>query len=214
MTDMHEPSESPPAAIPVGIPEARPLSASPSPDATAQPSAGAPPEVLGYAGLDGVRTAAWRRGKQVVLLKNAALPFRCVKCNSPAEGKPLRRNFSWHHPAIYLTIFIGLLGYVIVALCVRKTARISFGLCPRHRAQRAWGVAMSWLFILGCFGLVACAALFDNLAFTGLGLLSLILGLAIYLVAAQPLTPSRIDDQWVWLRGAGKDYLDSLPPGS
>src|SRR3954468_23626244 len=51
----------------------------------------------------------WEDNGLLVLRKNAVLPDRCVKCNAPAEGFRLRRNLSWHQPAIYLTIFIGLL---------------------------------------------------------------------------------------------------------
>ncbi len=211
MTDMHERSEPPPVAIPVDVAQAIPLSDAASARTAAHSPAGGPPTVLGYAGMDGVRAAVWRRGKLIVFRKNTALPFRCVKCNAPAHGKPLRSNLSWHPPAIYLTILIGLIIYVIVALCVQKSARISFGLCARHRRRRARVVAVSWLFALTCVSLIVCSIPLDNPAFAVLGLLILILGLVLYLIFARSLTAARIDNEWVWLRGAGEEFLDTLP---
>ncbi len=77
-----------------------------------------------------------RKGKQLVVELGAVFPDRCLKCNAPAEGFKKRFNVSWHHPALYLLVLLGLLIYVIVALVVRKTARLDIPLCPRHRALR------------------------------------------------------------------------------
>ena len=56
--------------------------------------------------------------------------------NAPAEGYTKKFNLSWHHPALYLIVLAGVLIYVIVALIVRKTARVNIPLCPAHRAKR------------------------------------------------------------------------------
>src|SRR5438045_334031 len=42
----------------------------------------------------------WRDGKTLVMMKEAFLPDRCVKCNGPANGYRLRRRLSWHEPII------------------------------------------------------------------------------------------------------------------
>ena len=37
---------------------------------------------------------AWRDGKTLMVPKGAILPPQCVKCNAPAEGDTIRRNFT------------------------------------------------------------------------------------------------------------------------
>jgi hypothetical protein len=91
----------------------------------------------------------WRDGIVLVMHKQAVLPDRCVKCNESVNGLRLKRKLSWHHPALYLMIFFpGLLFYAIVALIVRKTARIDVGICERHRSRRRIGIAVAWLIAL------------------------------------------------------------------
>src|SRR5690242_5147889 len=59
--------------------------------------------------------AIWRNNAVLVMTKQALLPNRCVKCNAPAEEQ-LKRKLTWHHPALYLLVFISILVYAIVAM--------------------------------------------------------------------------------------------------
>ena len=44
----------------------------------------------------------WRDQSTLVMTKDATLPDYCVKCDAPANGFRLKRNLSWHEPALYL----------------------------------------------------------------------------------------------------------------
>ncbi|MCB9870512.1 MAG: hypothetical protein H6837_21925 [Planctomycetes bacterium] len=82
----------------------------------------------------------WREDNFVVCPDGARLPDRCVICNRPSDGRPVQKTLSWHHPAIYLVVFVNLLIYAIVALAVRKKSRAQFSLCPQHRGRRNLGM--------------------------------------------------------------------------
>lgn len=162
-----------------------------------------PPPNTGTAGV-------WREGAKLVMSKDASLPDRCVKCNVPTVGK-LKRKLSWHHPAIYLIILVALLIYFIVAMVLRKSATVELGLCDEHREKRRRNIMITWvLVILGFAGVVLSIAMNDGTYF-GFGALALFAALIFGLVTLRVVTPVKIDDRFVWLRGVNKEYLDELP---
>jgi hypothetical protein len=162
-----------------------------------------PPPSFGTSGV-------WRDRATLVMTKDAQLPDRCVKCNVPTTGR-LRRRLSWHHPAIYLIILVALLIYLIVAMVTRKSATVELGLCEEHLAKRRRNIMISWgLSLLGLAGLILGAVIEDGtVAF--LGFLALVAGIIFAIVAVRLVTPAKIDDKYVWLRGVNQDYLNELP---
>ncbi|HKO98975.1 MAG TPA: hypothetical protein VJU86_18380 [Pyrinomonadaceae bacterium] len=162
-----------------------------------------PPPITGMPGV-------WRDDSKLVMSKEALLPDRCVRCNVPTTGR-LKRTLTWHHPAIYLIILVALLIYVIVAMVLRKTARIEIGLCDEHRAKRKRNVLITWALCgVGLMGMVLAIAMNDGTYF-GFGFLALFAALIFGLFAVRVVTPAKIDDRFVWLRGVNKEYLDELP---
>lgn len=162
-----------------------------------------PPPQVGGAGV-------WREGSKLVMSKDAILPDRCVKCNVPTTGR-LKRRLSWHHPAIYLIIFIALLIYFIVAMVTRKSATIEIGLCDEHREKRKRNLMITWiLFAIGILSLIVAAAMEDG-TFVLFGILALFGSLIFGLIAIRVVTPAKIDDKFVWLNGVNKEYLAELP---
>jgi hypothetical protein len=151
----------------------------------------------------------WRSGATLVLTPGLPLPNRCVKCNAPTERK-LKRNLQWHNPLLYLLVCAGLLIYVIVALVLRKTAKIEIGLCDVHFKKRRMAMLICWgLFIGGIGGFVLAGSI--NKGWPALAGLVAILASAVYAaVGTSPVSPKKIDDK-VWLNGCGKEYLAELP---
>jgi hypothetical protein len=156
----------------------------------------------------------WQDGKILVMAKVARLPSRCVKCNEPATYR-LRRTLSWHSPWLFLMfIFPGWLIYLIVALIVRKTAKIELPLCDEHRTQRSKGILIAWIVSLS--GIALCFAMAfgndDRLGFLVLaGLIMLIFGLIFGLIRSQVVSTQKIDDTHVWLKKVSPLYLAELP---
>jgi hypothetical protein len=142
--------------------------------------------------------------------RQALLPDRCIKCNEPAERK-LKRKLSWHHPAIYLLVFGGALFYVLLAMVMRKTATIEVGLCENHSAMRQRDIAFTWALGLLALGSFFFAVQFEHMTFVGIGIL-LILATAIYgIVRVKVVTPTKIDERFIWLKGCTGDYLTAFP---
>jgi len=174
-----------------------------------QPAAGA--TVLPYAGpavfQDGT---IWRDGKILVTTRRAVLPARCVKCNVPVDGPPMNRTMRWHHPAILVLLLVNILLYLVIALIAQKTGYIQVSLCAEHRKRRRYHILGAW--IMAGTGIAALVlALQQNLYLILAGIL-LLIGAAIWgIIGAAILKPKRIDENFMWLRGAGEPFLQTLP---
>lgn len=165
-----------------------------------------------------VGPALYCKGRLLVMHKHAVLPDRCVKSNQPAHGRRLKRRLYWHHPAVYLAILANLLIYVILALILRKTATIQIGLSDAWFRKRRRAIGLGWLLFLGGAGgfVAACSQVGSQSPNAGLGILlgiAVALGGTIYgLLAARMVVPTRMTDDYIWLKGVHRDFLADLPP--
>ena len=152
----------------------------------------------------------WRDKSVLVMTKEALLPNRCVKCNAPAEEK-LKRNLTWHHPALYLLAIASLLIYAVVAMVVRKTATVNVGLCEDHSSTRRRNMAITWALGLASIAGFVVAGLLGDGTFAVLGIV-LLLATAIYgTVTLRVVVPTKIDNYCVWLKGIDANYLQQFP---
>ncbi|MGC2695968.1 MAG: hypothetical protein WA738_09270 [Candidatus Angelobacter sp.] len=145
---------------------------------------------------------------------NIPLPPPCVKCGAPANGKPVHKNFSWHHPALYLLILAGVLVYLIVALIVRKSMRLTVPLCAQHAQRRSLAVNLAW--VIPLIG-IADAFILPNFGVDG-GLVALITvvmilaGIVIWAIVDYPIRPKFIDQYHGVFTGFCEAYLQQFPP--
>ncbi|MEJ0000956.1 MAG: DUF4339 domain-containing protein [Verrucomicrobiota bacterium] len=162
--------------------------------------------------------SAWRDGKRVVTMNRTVLPARCFKCNRPAASPPLKRKVYWHHPAFFLLIIpglflhIGLLFFVVVSLFIRKRAEIEVHLCESHANRRRTQMIVGWSMAAAGFAAIAGAIVFHIGWPLLLGLPAIVLGILIVVIGSGTVGAARINKETVWLRGAGKDFLESLRP--
>jgi len=156
----------------------------------------------------------WQDRGLLVIRKGAVLPDRCVKCNAPAEGYRLKRNLSWHQPAIYLTILAGILIYVIIAIIVQQKARVDIGLCVHHRSRRRLAIAIAWgLFLGGLLALYLSAMIKPfQPAIMWTGWVMVLASPFVGLFASRTVWAKRIDPYFAWLKGVSREYLAELPP--
>lgn len=156
------------------------------------------------------RGSVWRKNTVLIMTRKALLPDRCIKCNEPAERK-LKRKLSWHHPALYILIFGGALFYVLLAMVLRKTATIEVGLCEEHSAVRRCDIIITWILGLLSMGSFFLALQLEELTFVGIGSL-LMLATAVYgIVRVKVVTPTKIDETFLWLKGFNSNYLADFP---
>jgi hypothetical protein len=154
--------------------------------------------------------SVWRKNSVLIMSQHALLPDRCIKCNEPAERK-LKRNLSWHHPALYLLIFGGVLFYVLAAVILRKSATIEVGLCEDHSALRRRDIIITWAIGLLSVGSFFLAYQLEDPTFAGVGGL-LILSTALYgILRVRVVTPAKIDESFLSLKGFDRSYLANFP---
>ncbi|MFC2173470.1 hypothetical protein ACFLU6_12685 [Acidobacteriota bacterium] len=154
------------------------------------------------------------QGKILVMKRGAVLPERCVKCNAPAQGLPFSKTLYWHNPLIYLCLLagcIGILVYFAIALSVRESASISVGLCRVHKTKRRRNLRITCI-----LGLVSCVLVFAAIPAESneMGIIGGVLFLVtlVYGVVAVPVVAaSKIEGQYVYLRGVCKEFLATLP---
>ena len=153
----------------------------------------------------------WRERSTLVMTKEATLPDRCVKCDAPANGFRLKRQLSWHHPALFLLLLIAWLIYLILAMVLRKKATVYLGLCQEHYQRRRKMLTVGFI-ILGVALISMIVALASE--YPGFGLLGLLIVLAtiIWLAfVARVVNVKKIDDRYVWLTGIHEKYLARFP---
>jgi hypothetical protein len=153
-------------------------------------------------------TAFHREGDVLVAPREGAIfPARCVRCNEHASRR-LMRQLYWHHPALYLLIFISLCIYVIPALILRKKAVLEIGLCERHFRRRRWGIAIGWGGFL--LGMIVFIASIDSYPMVGLFfMLVMVVAPIAGIVMAQVISPKHIDAERAKLK-VGRPFLESF----
>lgn len=146
------------------------------------------------------------------------LPPPCVKCGSPANDEPVIKTFSWHHPALYLLILLGILPgaiiYALVASSVRKKIYLSVPLCPRHIKRRKLALTLAW--VLPVVGL-ADAFILPRLGMElgracGIAVWFVIAGAVIWGIVTDPIRPRYIDQYRSEFTGLCEAYLQQFPP--
>jgi hypothetical protein len=144
------------------------------------------------------------------MTKQASLPERCIKCNAPTRHT-LKRNLRWHHPALYILIFVGFLFYAILAMVLSKRATVHVGLCETHVASRRRDILITWLLVVLSFAGFYLAVVTDEMTLLLVGVVVL-LGAVIYgIVKTRLVAPRKIDDHYVWLTGINANYLQQFP---
>jgi hypothetical protein len=163
------------------------------------------------AGYGGQGAGVWREGNKLVMHRKAYLPDRCVKCNAPTNNEYLHRKLTWLHPAWLLLILASWLIYLIVYLAIRKKAEVDLGLCEQHRTNRRTGITVGWItaFLgIGCFVLAIASEAF-GLIF--LGILLFFFGVIFGSYAANVVSVTKMDDNYIWIRRVHQDYLSNFP---
>ena len=153
----------------------------------------------------------WRAEKFLVLRKDSALPPRCVKCNAPQHGNRIKRRLFWHPPWIYILIPAGLLVYAIVATVIGKRAIVDVPICLEHRRIRWRDLLVTWLLILLCLAAFGYAIVASNGWWALVGLSLLFAGAIYGGLRTTIVAPKRMDDNFVWLKGVGPEFLAPFP---
>ncbi len=152
-----------------------------------------------------------REGKAVVKNKNAQLPHRCIKCNSPEVAYVWKKKLYWHSPVIYLLILVNILIFVLVGILVRKGAEVEIPLCGEHAAKRKRNIGIAWGVVITGLTMGVAGGVGGYMGILFIGVLFFLAGIIFGISTVPPVKPNKIDQNHVWLSGAGRKYLETLP---
>ncbi|MEQ9503495.1 MAG: hypothetical protein RIT81_41960 [Deltaproteobacteria bacterium] len=152
----------------------------------------------------------WRDGDVIVMEKGAMLPDFCVKSGEPASER-LEKKLQWHHPAVYAALLFNVIIYLIIALIMRKTANVSIPIGPDAKAHRSKWIKIGWGAGLGGLVVMFIGIPLEQPVVILLGLGVAFFGLIGGLIGVRLLWPTKIDDQYVYLKGAKEPFLRHLP---
>ena len=164
----------------------------------------------------------WSDGKYLVVSKMVTLPPVCVLTNQESE-RSIKRNFYWHHPALYFSILGGILIYVIVVLVLRKSQKLAIPLSEPALQKRKKTLLLSWTFGVACVAISVAAIMGLCIEAFGyrrewIGVLLLFCGFVGLLTTAVIgsrfagiLAPKKITKHAGWYKGACPEYLERFP---
>jgi hypothetical protein len=151
--------------------------------------------------------------------KKAQLPDRCVKSNEPTTGK-LKRDLTWvpkNKQSLYLIAFGAIIAHFLLKSHTQK-ATIYVGISEKWVRKRRRAIVIGWtLPIVGILLIIASAFFFSGtrndappISFF-VGVLMILIGAIYGSTASKIVTPERITDRFIWLKGVHRDYLAELP---
>lgn len=171
--------------------------------------------VAGFVPMPHPSQRIYRKSDELMMHEAGNLPEFCVKCNEDASayagGEIVKQKFAWTHPLVYIAIISPLI-FVILRLALAKRATVHLPLCRAHAESRkttkgfliGGGIfSILMIFILGSAGAAGWAFLFFFVSLITLAL--------VQKYSYQPLQASKIDNEFVYLKGASPAYLNRLP---
>ena len=174
----------------------------------------------------------WQEEKYLVIRDLGATPDRCVKCNAPADGFWVRKKFSSQSSGAgvrggsdIFSAILALIGLFIfmIEFAARKSVHVRIALCKSHRERRrrqscvAIGVMLLG-FAIGAGGMTIIIKQPHSTNPDGwVGIPIFLVGVVVFIggiiwasLVRQVLGYHAVRDQKVWLKWAGKPFLDSL----
>lgn len=143
------------------------------------------------------------------------MPERCVRCNDHISGYSAggfaRQKYRWHNPLVYIALISPLI-YLILAAVLSQTATVDIPLCHRHLEDRkTTGKSLLFAGIAATIAFIFFIAM-DFGGFAALIFLAALIGLPLaYNYFYKPLQVSKIENDYVYLKGANDEYISNLP---
>lgn len=144
-------------------------------------------------------------------------PHVCCVCGTAAT-QTRAETFHWTPPWVFVFIFFGVVPWMMLAMFLRRTAKLVLPVCDRHvrRSNRAWWVAGVGLLVAFAAGfgsdLVPADRRSDVIAGAVLfGLFTLVVAVAL---ADDRVRPNHIDDRSVTLDRVSDAFAAAVESGA
>lgn len=160
----------------------------------------------------------FRQGNILIVHRLAQFPPYCVRTNQPTNRYD-EWTFRWHSPWVYLLLLFNILILAIVALVISKKITLQVPVSEYWRGVRFQRILIGWITaIVGICGSIALGVLLSHTANEAVGPLLAVLGAIVFLIvgliigtSGRVLTPTKIDGDYAWLKGACPEFLDRFP---
>jgi hypothetical protein len=150
-----------------------------------------------------------RKGRYVILDPDIEWPSRCFKCNKETTYKK-EVKLAYVNPWIYLSILINVVVTLILALIFQKKFTIELPLCDEHTRKRRNFLIFQWTMVALFVATLAIGIAFEIMIFTAIAILIFFIVLFSGLFGRLAFA-AKFKNGNIWVRGGGKEFLDSLP---
>jgi hypothetical protein len=165
----------------------------------------------------------FRQGDLLVMHRYAVLPEQCIYTAEKPTPERLQQELTYRDPWVWLTIFLGLLPFIIISVVVSKRASVAI---PIH--QSIWDTRSMWASICwGLFGLglvvfggglgwvvmakPAIAPAAAGLMIAG-GVVTMLVAGITAVIAFRGPSVYFMDEHYIWISGTHERFLATLPP--
>ncbi len=150
-----------------------------------------------------------RKGRYLVLKPESVWPSRCIKCNSETDYKK-QTTLVYVNPWIYLSLLINLLVTIILTLIFRKKFIVHIPLCAEHSKKRRNYLIFQWLLVALLLASIVVGVVTEEQAMAVVCIF-LFLVIVISAIFGRLAYAAKFKKGYLWIKGAGRNYLDSLP---
>ena len=145
-----------------------------------------------------------RNSDLLVMIEDAELPPRCMKCNS-SDGVTLKMlDLSHVGRQNFVVLLLGFIFY--------RTYKVPVTLCSRHQLSgQGTTKKVSLLFVvMGVLAFIYGLSTSSALAVMG-GVVIVFVGIVVLLIGSDSFAIARRDESHIWLKGVDAQYLATLP---
>jgi hypothetical protein len=150
-----------------------------------------------------------RKGRYVILDPDLEWPSRCFKCNKETSYKK-EVKLTYVNPWLYLTILINVLITVILAMIFQKIFTVNLPICEEHRLKHRNFIIFQWSMVALFVAALAIGIVTESLVFAAVAILVFLIILFSGIFGRLAFA-AKFKNGNIWVRGAGKDFLNSLP---
>lgn len=144
----------------------------------------------------------------VICAADAEWPARCFKCNAETKNKK-KTKLTYLNPWFYLTLLITPILTIILALIFQKKFTVELPVCDLHMKKRRNFLIIQWsLMILTIAGFLVGAATDSQLILVFS--IVLLLVVVVSAIAGRMVHVAKYKENRLWVKGAGKEFLQSL----
>jgi hypothetical protein len=149
-----------------------------------------------------------RNCRYVIVRPESEWPKRCFKCNEETDNTK-ELTLTYINPWIYVSILINILITIILALIFRKRFPVKLPLCEVHQRKYKNLLIFQWA-MLGVIFSGVIAGLYTEEPMYFFAAMVAFFPLIISSLFGRLAHASRYRDDVLWVKGAGKEFLNSL----